>query len=165
MRRSLLSRPAATGALLLCGGLFGALAGAGTYTAYVAKAASYLSDDPAACVNCHIMDEAYDSWAKSAHHARAVCNDCHVPHDSFVHKYYVKAEHGYRHSLRFTLQDFHEPLQITPHSLRVVNDNCARCHGALTHDIRDAHLDRIAGDTGGLDCVRCHAAVAHGALR
>jgi cytochrome c nitrite reductase small subunit len=88
-----------------------------------------------------------------------------VPHDSFVHKYYVKAEHGYRHSLRFTLQDFHEPLQITPHSLR----GRQRQLRALPRraDPRLATRTSIASRaiTGGLDCVRCHAAVAHGALR
>jgi cytochrome c nitrite reductase small subunit len=35
--------------------LIGALAGIGGYTFYYAKGLSYLSNDPRACVNCHIM--------------------------------------------------------------------------------------------------------------
>ena len=118
------------------GGLFGAFGGAVGYTAHTAKATSYLSDDPRACINCHIMNEQYNSWSSSPHHARASCNDCHVPHDSVLSKYFVKAEHGYRHSKGFTFQDFHEPIQITPGSRDVVIDNCIRCHETMTHDVR-----------------------------
>ena len=60
---------------------FGLLAGAGGFTVWYAEGASYLSNDPRACVNCHIMREQYDGWQKATHHAVATCNDCHVPHD------------------------------------------------------------------------------------
>jgi cytochrome c nitrite reductase small subunit len=155
---------------LVLGALLGGLGGAVGYTAHYAKATSYLSDDPQACVNCHIMNEQFASWSAGAHHARATCNDCHVPHDNILHKYLVKAEHGYRHSKGFTLNNFHEPIQITPASRAVVIDNCVRCHEALTHEARlatgrpraaDAHL----AHSGGVDCLRCHAGVAHGARR
>src|SRR5262245_1209061 len=99
--------------------LVGALAGAGGFTFAIANGGSYLSNDPKACVTCHIMREQYDSWQKSSHHSVAVCNDCHVPHD-FVGKYYTKAEHGLRHSWGFTFQDFHEPIQMKPSSKEVV---------------------------------------------
>jgi len=45
---------------LLIAILFGILAGAGGYTFYFAQGASYLTDDPNACVNCHIMREHFD---------------------------------------------------------------------------------------------------------
>ncbi len=155
-----------------CAALLGALAGsfvvAVTYTAYDARATSYLSDDPAACVNCHIMNPEFDGWSKGAHHARATCNDCHVPHDSLIAKYWVKAEHGYRHSRGFTFQDFHEPIRITPGSRAVVVENCVRCHEAMTHEIRVAAFGHGGAEpdvSGGLDCIRCHASVAHGPVR
>ena len=150
------------------GGLLGSFLAAVLYTAHYARATSYLSDDPAACVNCHIMNEQFDGWAKGAHHARATCNDCHVPHSSIFAKYLAKAEHGYRHSKGFTFQDFHEPIQITRADRRIVIQNCVRCHAATTHEIR---LVAFAPDashadpTGGVDCVRCHAIVAHGPIR
>lgn len=33
----------------------GVLCGLGSYTLYASRAWTYLSDDPATCVNCHIM--------------------------------------------------------------------------------------------------------------
>ena len=52
--------------------------GIGAYTFVYAKGGSYLTNDPAACANCHIMDEHYAAWQKSSHHAVAGCNDCHT---------------------------------------------------------------------------------------
>ena len=93
----------------LCAG--GVLLGMGGFTFHTAKGTSYMSDNPAACVNCHVMRDQHDSWQKSSHHAVASCNDCHVPH-GFVRKWLAKAEHGWNHSYAFTTQDFHEPIQI-----------------------------------------------------
>jgi cytochrome c nitrite reductase small subunit len=152
-------------AAAILGALFGSLGAAVGYTAHYARATSYLSDDPKACINCHIMNEQYDGWSRSSHHARATCNDCHVPHDSIVGKYAVKAEHGYRHSKRFTFQNFHEPIRVNQASRDVVVDNCIRCHEAMTREIRLAASGRGAhagGVSGGLDCIHCHASVAHG---
>jgi len=39
----------------------GVLAGVGEFTFGYAKGLSYLSADPRACVNCHIMNEQYDA--------------------------------------------------------------------------------------------------------
>lgn len=162
---------AAGGGLLasvVLGGLIGVFTASVGYTAHDAKATSYLSDDPKACINCHIMNDQYNSWSSGSHHSRATCNDCHVPHDSFLSKYAVKAEHGYRHSKGFTFQDFHEPIRITKGSRDVVIDNCVRCHESMTEEIRHAapgHGADLAGVSGGVDCIHCHASVAHGATR
>ena len=150
------------------GAIVGSFVAAVGYTAHYAKATSYLSNDPKACVNCHVMNEQYDGWSSASHHARATCNDCHVPHGSIVAKYYVKAEHGYRHSKRFTLQNFHEPIRINPRSREVVIENCIRCHEAMTREIRLAAPARGPGADaigGGLDCLHCHESVAHGPTR
>lgn len=116
------------------------------------------------------MNDQYDAWSRAAHHARANCNDCHVPHESLVAKFSVKAEHGYRHSKGFTLQNFHEPIRMTESSRRVVIDNCIRCHEAMTHEIRTAtsgasRAHGLSATSGGVDCIHCHAAVAHGPTR
>ena len=68
--------------VLLAVGL-GVLAGVGGVTFAYAEGASYLSTDPAACANCHIMQPQYDSWQKSSHHTVAGCIDCHLPADLF----------------------------------------------------------------------------------
>jgi cytochrome c nitrite reductase small subunit len=85
-----------------------------------------------------------------------------VPHDSLISKYYVKAEHGYRHSKRFTFQNFHEPIQINKASRDVVIENCVRCHDAMTREMRMAIGPNGSSDSGGVDCLHCHASVAHG---
>jgi cytochrome c nitrite reductase small subunit len=147
---------------VLLASLSGMFVGAGGYTFYYAEGGSYLSDNPRACVNCHIMRDVYDGWQKSSHHAFATCNDCHVPHD-FVGKYWTKFTNGYHHSRAFTLQDFHEPIQIRPVNLDVLNDNCVFCHGELTSAIR--HEGNSSGSHTGqetMNCVRCHDSVGHG---
>lgn len=138
----------------------GALVGLGAFTLDYAEATSYLSDDPKACVNCHIMREEYDGWQKASHHAAATCNDCHVP-VGFVRRYLTKAEHGWRHSKGFTLDDFPEPIRITESSLDVVHENCVRCHGALVGDIHKAY----ARGAEAASCVHCHGHVGHGPTR
>jgi cytochrome c nitrite reductase small subunit len=139
--------------------MLGVLFGLGVFTFDYAEGTSYLSNDPRACVNCHIMRDQYDGWQKAGHHAVATCNDCHVPHD-FFGKYYTKMEHGYRHSKGFTFQDFHEPIQIKASSLRVVNDNCVRCHAEFV-----SHLTDVGSVPGEVSCVHCHQAVGHGPVR
>lgn len=143
--------------LILCG-LAGAALGTASYTVQYAEGFSYLSNDPKACVNCHIMREQYDGWQKASHHAVATCNDCHVPHQ-FVPKYLIKAENGFWHSKGFTLQDFPEPIRLRPSSSRILNRNCVFCHHELVNDI----LGHAGQET--TDCVRCHASVGHGPQR
>ena len=99
-------------ALFVLTALVGIALGLGAYTFAYAKGWSYLTNDPRACANCHVMNEQYDGWLKGSHRSVAVCNDCHMPHD-FVGKYVTKARNGFWHSYYFTLGGFHEPIQIT----------------------------------------------------
>jgi cytochrome c nitrite reductase small subunit len=145
--------------LLLCVGL-GLFAGIGLYTFWYAEGASYFSNDPRACVNCHVMRDAYDGWQHASHHTVATCNDCHTPH-AFVPKYTSKALNGFFHSKAFTLQDFPEPIRITPRNARVLQENCVDCHRTLASEI-------LGHDTSPQDmtnCVRCHLSVGHGPPR
>lgn len=137
--------------------LLGVLFGLGGYTVYHAEGLSYLSNDPKACVNCHIMREQYDGWQKSSHHEAATCNDCHLPHD-LIGKYLAKAQNGYFHSKAFTLQDFPEPIRIKPQNHTILQENCVGCHEALVSEIatNPGHDEQM------LDCVKCHASVGHG---
>jgi cytochrome c nitrite reductase small subunit len=139
---------------LLCTAALGGLLGIGAVTFVYAEGASYLSEDPHACVNCHIMRGQFDSWQKASHHTVANCVDCHLPH-ALVPKYIGKAEHGWNHSVAFTLQNFHEPIQISRRSSQALQGNCVRCHGGLVHD-------QVQGVYGAPRCVRCHGDVGHG---
>ncbi len=140
--------------------LIGIFLGVGAYTFRQAEGASYFSTDPRACVNCHIMREQYDSWQKASHHAHATCVDCHLPHEGLA-KWLAKAENGFWHSTRFTLQDFHEPIRIHEKNGRILRDNCLRCHQELVADL--THHGAFADESN--NCVRCHMAVGHGSPR
>jgi cytochrome c nitrite reductase small subunit len=139
--------------------LVGAIIGVGSFTFSYGEGLSYFSTDPAACANCHVMNEHYDSWTKGPHHFAATCVECHLPHD-FVGKYIAKADNGYRHSKAFTLMDFAEPIRITPRNSRILQDNCVRCHGQLVHDLLSDARQAPGGSAG---CVHCHTDVGHGA--
>lgn len=140
--------------------LLGVLFGAAVHTFWYGQGLSYASNDPNACKNCHIMNDQYDGWAKSSHHAVATCNDCHSPH-ALVPKYLTKAENGFWHSKGFTLQDFPEPIRIRPHNRRILNQNCAECHHEMVSQVTVAH----ANDDSKFDCIRCHVSVGHGPVR
>jgi cytochrome c nitrite reductase small subunit len=142
----------------LLSALAGVCAGVGGYTFYFAKGTAYLSNDPRACVNCHIMRAEYDGWQKASHHAVAVCNDCHTPHD-FLGKWLTKMDNGYHHSRAFTLQDFPDVIRIRPRNEAIVQANCRRCHGDFVGEIIQHRGPR--GDEQ--DCIRCHIDVGHGA--
>lgn len=139
---------------LVC--LLGVPAGVGAFTFVYAKGFSYLSTDPRACVNCHVMNPQFDAWRVSGHRHVATCVQCHLP-DRGLAKWVAKADHGFRHSLAFTLQNFKEPIEITPRDREIVRANCARCHEALVHAIVPAPA------RGELDCLHCHATAGHGA--
>jgi cytochrome c nitrite reductase small subunit len=138
--------------------LVGTLLGTGGFTIRYAEGFSYMSSDPTVCKNCHIMNDQFDSWRKSSHHAAAGCVDCHLPHD-LVGKYIAKGSNGYHHSKGFTFQDFHEPIQIKPKNSQILQDNCLRCHGDLVHEI----VRGSTTDQGAIRCVHCHRSVGHGA--
>lgn len=140
--------------------LVGVLVGLGVYTFRYAEGLSYFSTDPRACVNCHVMRDAYDSWQKASHHAAAVCVECHLP-TGFAAKYLAKAENGFWHSKGFTLQDFHEPIRIKPENRMILQANCVRCHADLVSEIA-APGEREAA---AVRCVTCHAQVGHGPAR
>lgn len=137
--------------------LIGLLGGLGGFAFHYGEGLSYFSKDPAACVNCHIMQPQYDSWQKASHHTVARCVDCHLPHD-FLPKWLAKAENGFWHSKGFTFQDFHEPIFIREKNLRALQENCLRCHADLVHDI----LPGQGADLDAIRCVHCHRSVGHG---
>ena len=64
---------------IVAAALVGLAAGVGVYTFAYARGASYMTDDPRACANCHVMEEQYAGWSRSSHRSVAVCNDCHTP--------------------------------------------------------------------------------------
>ncbi|QDU62717.1 Cytochrome c-type protein NrfH [Planctomycetes bacterium Pan216] len=135
--------------------MFGVLGGLGAFTFGYGEGASYLSNDPNACANCHIMQDQLNTWVKSSHHHVATCNDCHLPHDP-IGKWITKMDNGFFHSLAFTTGDFHEPIQIKPRNAEVTQQACLYCHSKLVNHM----LPTKDGDQTAR-CVHCHQSVGH----
>lgn len=140
---------------LLIAMLIGIATGVGGFTFIYAKGGSYLTNDPRACMNCHIMNDHYSAWVKSSHRSVAVCNDCHTP-PGFVGKYLTKANNGFWHSFGFTTGRFPEPLRITPRNRRITLNACQKCHSAISDAIEPHHSGQER-----TDCIRCHRSVGH----
>jgi cytochrome c nitrite reductase small subunit len=145
----------AFGFLVALSVMLGILTGVGAFTFGYGKGWSYLSNDPTGCAICHVMQGHFDSWQNSSHRHVAVCNDCHLPHHP-VGKWVTKADNGFFHSLAFTLENFHEPIQIKPRNRRVAQHACLDCHADIVHQMLPAETNDEM-----LSCVHCHSDAGH----
>lgn len=146
--------------------LVGMIVGLGFYILHLSKAASYLSDDPKTCINCHVMTTEYITWNHSSHRNVATCNDCHVPHDNVFNKYYFKAKDGLYHASVYTMRMEPQTITMREPSKVVVQNNCIRCHKDQVTDAKmiswveshkESRLDRT--------CWECHKETPHGRVR
>lgn len=147
---------------LLVAVLAGVMVGLGAFTFVYARGYSYLTNDPAACANCHVMDEYYAAWMKGSHKTVATCNDCHTPHN-FVGKYASKAQNGFWHSFYFTTGNYPDPLRITPRNHDIVEGACRDCHERIVAAINrgpDPHVS-YEGEGQMVACTHCHKYVGH----
>ncbi|MCD7930861.1 MAG: cytochrome c nitrite reductase small subunit [Tannerellaceae bacterium] len=142
----------------------GLICGLGLYTFYASRAWSYLPDDPATCVNCHIMAPYYSSWDHSSHSMHATCNDCHTPQDNFVKKWFFKGQDGLRHAAVFTMKGEPQVIEALDESAEVIMNNCIRCHEQLnTEFVKTGRVDFKMTKMGeGKACWDCHRDVPHG---
>ena len=114
----------------------GVVAGGGLYFLYLLRAHTYLTDEPSACVNCHIMSPYYATWMHSSHSRNATCNDCHVPHENFVKKWTFKGMDGMKHVAAFLTS---------------------------TELVKTGRIDYMMSEVGkGKACWDCHRDVPHG---
>ncbi len=143
-------------ATLVTGLVVGLAIGLGMYTFVYAKGYSYLTSDPNACANCHVMQDYYSAWMKSGHRSAAKCNDCHAPHN-LIAKYAIKATNGFFHSLAFTSGRFPDNIHIKGYNERVTEGACRTCHAEITSAITGIHNQQD------ISCIRCHFDVGHSA--
>lgn len=140
------------------------------YMAYISKALSYLSKDPKACINCHVMNTQYATWQHSAHGVAGVtCIECHLPTDSFINKYKSKAIDGWNHTVAFTFNTYKPAIQISEDGARRVQENCISCHASLTSQIvsnadKYHNFDQPYVENG-RKCWDCHKGTPHGKVR
>ena len=144
----------------------GAIVGLGLYVLKLSNAVSYLSDKPETCINCHVMIPEYITWANSSHSEVAHCNDCHVPHNNVLNKYFFKAKDGLYHAAVFSLKMEPQAIQMREASAEVVQANCVRCHMEQVTDARlDGWIDEHHADRTDRTCWECHKHVPHGRVR
>ncbi len=132
--------------------VLGVAAGLGGVAFVEGKGTSYLTNDPHACANCHVMQAHYDAWIKSSHHDVATCNDCHTP-ANLVAKAFVKGVNGARHSIAFTLGNYPDALRPRPQDIDVLEQQCRRCHAEMLLSMSHGGAD--------VSCVHCHDSVGH----
>lgn len=131
---------------------------------------SYLSKDPKACINCHVMNTQYTTWQHSAHGVAGVtCVECHLPTDDFFEKYYAKTVDGWNHSVAFTMDTYDHAMKISDYGAERVQENCLSCHNSLAsvisanadiyHNFDEPYVEN------GRKCWDCHRSVPHGKER
>lgn len=138
--------------------LLGLATGMGLVVAHISRATSYLSDSPETCVNCHVMFPQYLTWQHSSHFNVAVCNDCHVPHESFISHYAFKARDGMRHAGIFTLRLEPQVIRASAAAIPVMEANCIRCHSQSVERMTLNLSDSVR-------CWDCHRDIPHGRVR
>lgn len=140
--------------------------GLGIYVLKLSNAASYLSDDPKACINCHLMTPQYITWNHSSHREVAHCNDCHVPQGNIFSKYYFKAKDGLYHSSVFTFRAEPQVIKALEPSIEVIQNNCVRCHESkVVDDKLTAAVSGHAAHMTDRTCWECHREVPHGRVK
>jgi cytochrome c nitrite reductase small subunit len=139
--------------------------GLGVYTLYIGKAFSYLSDNPKTCINCHVMYPEYITWMHSSHGRDVSCNDCHVPHNNALNKYFFKAKDGMRHASMFALRLEPQVISIKEAGMEVVQENCERCHASLIAVMERREESAGFSEEEERRCWDCHREVPHGRVK
>ena len=143
--------------------LSGIFFGVGLYAFYISKASSYLGDEPMTCINCHVMIPEYANWAHSSHRRTVTCNDCHVPHDNVIRKYFFKATDGLNHATKFTFRMERQNIIMEEETRSLIQENCIRCHEKTVS--KEFMMPLIPGYHNYLIdryCLDCHREIPHG---
>lgn len=115
-------------------------------------------------ITFHIMGPYYATWNHSSHSRNATCNDCHVPHENAVKKWFFKGMDGMRHASVFMMRGEPQVIQAIDESAEVIMNNCIRCHTQLnTEFVNTGRIDHEMAMAGeGKACWDCHREVPHG---
>ncbi|HKJ03627.1 MAG TPA: NapC/NirT family cytochrome c, partial [Longimicrobiales bacterium] len=140
-------------ALAIIGVVIVAGVGAGGFYAY--QTYDYVQHDNDFCMSCHLMQQPYELFAKSAHQGLG-CKACHQP--TLITR-----------SQMALTQIIENPGELAAHA-EVPNERCAECHikgdpekwrliaNSAGHK---AHLESDDPALEGLQCVECHSTSVH----
>jgi hypothetical protein len=127
--------------------------GGSSYYAY--RTYAYVQHDKDFCLSCHLMEEPYQRFARSAHGGLG-CKACHQPT--------LLA----RSTMALT-QVVERPEELSAHA-EVPNERCAECHvdgdpakwRLIAYSAgHKAHLESVDPRLEGLECVECHSTSLH----
>ncbi len=139
------------------------------YMVYLSKALSYLSKDPKACINCHVMNTQYTTWRHSSHSRDVTCVECHLPTDGIINKYKAKTIDGWNHTVAFVFDTYDHSIKITEDGASRVQKNCISCHKSIASTLSsNANLYHKFDEEyveNGRKCWSCHKEVPHGKVR
>ncbi|MBF0628703.1 MAG: NapC/NirT family cytochrome c [Magnetococcales bacterium] len=139
------------------------------------------------CTSCHEMSYNYEEYKKSQHYinrsgVKAVCADCHIPHDkdmaSWANKLYNKVTVGLRHLYHHVLGDLDSRAKFDAKRWELANRvwddmkandsrECRHCHALENMHLSEQGLLAAKQHTkakvkaNGETCIDCHHGVAH----
>ncbi len=131
------------------------LAALGVGSVLMYRTYNYVQHDNQFCLQCHLMQDPYERFAKSAHRGLG-CKACHHPN------IIQRSEMG-------LTQIIEQPKELTKHA-NVPNSACAECHikgnpeewrqiaNTAGHRI---HMQSDDPSLQGLKCVECHSSGLH----
>lgn len=137
------------------------------------------TSDAAFCTTCHTMAPFAKAAARdrhggaNPHGVRAICVDCHLPHDGAVRYLIAKVRTGLRDIWAQTIYPLHKPDWLGNLSHRTAftyDSGCLSCHAELQQAAGGdraeliAHRSYFRGTTAKA-CTDCHQHVGHKNLR
>ncbi len=138
-----------------------------------------LTNTEAFCVSCHEMrDNVYQELQETIHFknrsgVRAICSDCHVPHDWFFKmRRKIQASNEVLHKILGTIDtrekfESHR-LELAQHVWDTMKSSdsreCRNCHSPIAMDPhKQSQAAQIMPEAlkNGLTCIDCHKGIAH----
>lgn len=138
-----------------------------------------LTNTEAFCISCHEMrDNPYKELQETIHYknrsgVRAICSDCHVPHEWFAKvRRKIQASNELFHKIMGTVGT---PEKFEEHRLEMANRvwasmksrdslECRNCHSAAAMDPhKQSQASQIMAEAlkSGMTCIDCHRGIAH----
>lgn len=109
-----------------------------------------MSESPAFCASCHVMETQHTAYLHAGAHRRFKCVDCHLPNDNLVSHYVWKSIDGMKDVIVFNSGKISDPIKISEHGAKVLKANCIRCHSTLVSQMDTSR-----------NCWSCHRRVTH----
>jgi cytochrome c nitrite reductase small subunit len=108
------------------------------------------SESPDFCASCHVMEEQYTAWRHAGAHRNIRCVDCHLPNNNPARHYLWKSIDGMKDVIAFHSGRVPDPITLSRHGQRVVQENCVACHRE-TVSVMDTRRS----------CWQCHRQTRH----